>query len=159
MPESITITADRIDATGETYGTDPRFDEWPIRETLTDKKPTRAAVHRVLRKAIRAWGDHDGVSLTNAEQAIDRWDQASNLTIVVQSWNRSGRIEVTVTGFPEPVEPVGIVEIAERLGVQRATVDQWKQRGLLPEPSWTVGGRPAWNWPDIARWAHETGRS
>lgn len=54
--------------------------------------------------------------------------------------------------------PVGIIEIAERLGVQRATVDQWRNRDLLPEPRWTVGGRPAWDWADIERWAKMTGR-
>lgn len=55
-------------------------------------------------------------------------------------------------------EPVGAVEIAARLGVARATVDQWRQRDLLPAPRWTVGGRPAWDWPDIQQWATETGR-
>lgn len=54
--------------------------------------------------------------------------------------------------------PVGIQEIAERLGVKRATVDQWKLRGLLPPPRWTVGGRPAWAWLDIEDWAEQTGR-
>jgi predicted DNA-binding transcriptional regulator AlpA len=56
------------------------------------------------------------------------------------------------------VLPVGIPEIAERLKVERATVDQWRQRRLLPEPKWTVGGRPAWEWKDIERWARKTGR-
>ena len=55
-------------------------------------------------------------------------------------------------------DPVGIPEIADRLGVQRSTVDMWRWRDLMPEPSWTVGGRPAWNWDDIVRWAIETGR-
>ncbi len=67
------------------------------------------------------------------------------------------------TGPPDKRErqltPVGIIEIAERLGVERATVDMWKYRGLLPEPKWTVGGRPAWNWTDIERWARATGRA
>ena len=54
--------------------------------------------------------------------------------------------------------PVGIPEIAQRLGVQRATVDQWRFRGLLPEPEWTVGGGPAWDWPTIEAWAKQTGR-
>lgn len=57
-------------------------------------------------------------------------------------------------------EPVGAVEIADRLGVGRHTVDMWRRRPSVrfPEPRWTVGGRPAWNWPDIAQWAKETGR-
>jgi predicted DNA-binding transcriptional regulator AlpA len=54
--------------------------------------------------------------------------------------------------------PVGAVEIAERLDVNRSTVDQWRQRGLLPDPTWTVGGRPAWDWAVIAAWAKATGR-
>lgn len=60
-------------------------------------------------------------------------------------------------GSPE-ILPVGIQEIAERLGVKRATVDQWVQRELLPPRDWTVGGRPAWNWPNIQSWAEETRR-
>lgn len=55
-------------------------------------------------------------------------------------------------------DPVGAVEIAARLGVARATVDQWQQRRLLPDRRWTVGGRPAWDWADIAGWAASTGR-
>lgn len=56
-------------------------------------------------------------------------------------------------------EPVGIPEIADRLRVKRETVDIWRFRKLLPDPRWTVGGRPAWNWPDIAAWAEQTGRA
>lgn len=51
------------------------------------------------------------------------------------------------------VEPVGIVEIAERLGYPRPTIDQWRARGIFPEPKGLVGGRPAWDWPDIQAWA------
>lgn len=56
-------------------------------------------------------------------------------------------------------EVVGLPEIAERLGVKRPTVDMWRHRGVLPEPSWTVGGRPAWSWPQVEAWAVETGRA
>lgn len=55
-------------------------------------------------------------------------------------------------------EPVGIPEIAERLGVKRPTVDQWRWRGLLPEPDYTIGGRPAWEWDTIRAWAETTNR-
>lgn len=56
------------------------------------------------------------------------------------------------------VDPVGMVEIGERLGARRQTVAQWHYRGLLPPARWTVSGHPAWNWPDIERWARETDR-
>ncbi len=55
-------------------------------------------------------------------------------------------------------DPVGIKEIAERLGVQRTTVDRWLQRKILPPSAWIVGGRPAWEWADIEDWARATGR-
>jgi hypothetical protein len=45
------------------------------------------------------------------------------------------------------------------VGHPRPTVDIWRQRGVMPEPRWTVGGRPAWNWPDVLAWAVETGRA
>lgn len=57
-------------------------------------------------------------------------------------------------------DPVGTVEIADRAGVSRGTVDQWRQRHVdFPQPRWTVGGRPAWDWGDIASWLAATGRA
>ncbi len=56
------------------------------------------------------------------------------------------------------LDPVGLQEIAARLHVQRVTVDSWRTKRLLPKPRWTVGGRPAWDWSEIERWAKETGR-
>lgn len=56
------------------------------------------------------------------------------------------------------LELVGIVEIADRLKVNRGTVDLWRHRDLLPEPDYTIGGRPAWRWSTIRRWADRTGR-
>lgn len=60
--------------------------------------------------------------------------------------------------MPRGFDPVGLAEIAERLGVRRQTAKDWKQRGLLPAPEGTVSGAPTWNWPTIERWARKTGR-
>lgn len=60
--------------------------------------------------------------------------------------------------IPDGCDPVGSDDIAQRLGVKRKTVVQWRQREILPEPAWTVSGRPCWNWPDIELWARDTGR-
>lgn len=50
------------------------------------------------------------------------------------------------------------MEIAARLGVKRRTVDAWRQRDLgFPEPRWQVGGRPAWNFDDVAAWYEQRG--
>ena len=46
-------------------------------------------------------------------------------------------------------EPVGISEIVDRLATSRSTIDTWINRGLMPDRDWTVGGRPAWNWPTL----------
>lgn len=57
-------------------------------------------------------------------------------------------------------EPVGLTEIADRLGVKLQSAQNWRTRGLLPPARWTVGGRPAWSWQrDIEPWARETGRN
>lgn len=53
---------------------------------------------------------------------------------------------------PEHPTVVGIPEIARRLGVKRATIDQWKWLGQFPPPKWTVGGRPAWDMRDVQKW-------
>ncbi|MFS8523142.1 MAG: hypothetical protein FWJ87_17580 [Micromonosporaceae bacterium] len=67
-------------------------------------------------------------------------------------------VPVDRRGGPVDDTPVGIVEIAERLGVERQTVDAWRHRRVLPDPAWTVGGRPAWAWSTIEAWARHTGR-
>ena len=59
----------------------------------------------------------------------------------------------------DPDGPVGLKEVAHRLGVKEATAHTWQARGVLPEPTWPeVGGRPAWRWSAIRDWALETGR-
>lgn len=60
-------------------------------------------------------------------------------------------------------EPVGVVEIADRLGVTRKHVEAWRTRGragrAFPSPRWTVGGRPAWEWSAVADWHEKTKKS
>lgn len=56
------------------------------------------------------------------------------------------------------VIPVGAQEIATLLGVQATTVHTWRQRDLLPPPSWVVSGQPTWNRADVLAWAGQTSR-
>jgi predicted site-specific integrase-resolvase len=63
-----------------------------------------------------------------------------------------------MTYAPTVAEPVGLSDIADRLGVAHQTAKQWNLRGLLPPPKWTVSGRPAWEWKDVEKWARKTGR-
>ncbi|MBK6858040.1 MAG: hypothetical protein IPG97_16210 [Microthrixaceae bacterium] len=53
---------------------------------------------------------------------------------------------------------VGVAEIAALLRVEAQTARNWRTRGVLPEPDWTVSGGPAWSWPRVAAWAMRTGR-
>jgi hypothetical protein len=56
------------------------------------------------------------------------------------------------------VEPVGLSEIADRLGVPRQTPKTWHQRSVLPKPGpGTVSGAPWWDWNVIEPWARGRG--
>lgn len=66
---------------------------------------------------------------------------------------------MTTYALPVGADPVGLSDIAERLGVHRQTTKQWNTRGELPPPKWHASGRPLWDWPDIVKWAAKTGRS
>jgi hypothetical protein len=57
-------------------------------------------------------------------------------------------------------ELVGTSEIAERLGISHAeTVLNWRERHeSFPVPVAKVGRAHIWAWPDVERWARETGR-
>ncbi len=57
----------------------------------------------------------------------------------------------------EGCHPVGTVEIAAMLGVERVTVSAWRTRGRFIPPRWTVGGLPVWNRPDVEQWARAEG--
>lgn len=50
---------------------------------------------------------------------------------------------------------VGEAEIADRLGVKRATVHTWVRRKVLPPSQGIVSGQPAWQWTTIEAWAQE----
>lgn len=52
----------------------------------------------------------------------------------------------------EVLDLVGPVEVAERLGVPRGTVRQWRWRKVMPEPLAICSGVPVWHYPTIAAW-------
>jgi hypothetical protein len=57
-------------------------------------------------------------------------------------------------------ELVGTSEIAERLGLAHAeTVLNWRDRhDSFPQPIAKVGRAHIWAWPEVERWARQTGR-
>ena len=56
------------------------------------------------------------------------------------------------------VDLVDLPEIASRLKVKTGTAHAWRNRGLLPDPTWDFAGGPVWDWHAIEAWATETGR-
>lgn len=62
--------------------------------------------------------------------------------------------------YQEPLLPdiVSAQEIADRLGVKKATVHMWRSRGILPEPTFDLAVGPVWFWATIEDWAIETER-
>ncbi len=54
---------------------------------------------------------------------------------------------------------VGTREIADALGVQPGTVQQWRKRPLnFPLPARTLATGPLWDWRQVEKWARKTGR-
>ena len=51
---------------------------------------------------------------------------------------------------------LSVKEVAQLLGVDRATIGSWNHAGRLPNPEWTVsGGRtPIWTEETIKDWAN-----
>lgn len=55
-------------------------------------------------------------------------------------------------------DPVGVLEIASRLGVKDRTVHQWQFRQIMPPPDYaSINGGKAWEWKTILKWAGVTG--
>jgi hypothetical protein len=110
-----------------------------------------------LRPAVAALADRAlGSAAGQAHEALAR---------MTRLYQATGPVTVSITlrvpgHLPwDADEPVGLREIAGRLGVERGTADQWRTRRELPAATWpSVGGRPAWRWKVIEDWAIQTGR-
>lgn len=99
---------------------------------------------------VRAAWEREGVAYLGHEPATEAGDHPDGRQAWLVWW---------ASDEPGAGDMVGVVEIADRLGVTRKAIDKWRMRGLgFPEPDWTVGGRPAWRWETVARWARDTGR-
>ena len=57
-----------------------------------------------------------------------------------------------------PPTLVSAQEIADQLGVKKATVHMWRARGILPEADYDLAVGPIWTWDTIWNWAVKTGR-
>lgn len=55
-------------------------------------------------------------------------------------------------------DPVGVADIADRLGVKRQTVALWNMKKRLPPPDWQLRSGPLWHWPRVKKWAKDAGK-
>ncbi len=56
-------------------------------------------------------------------------------------------------------DPVGVREIAERLGASRKTVWKWTNQGIFPDAEYpAVNTFPAWEWETVLRWVGDSRR-
>lgn len=112
---------------------------------------TEDLLEAVVAKSMRRWSGPEGEVRALLADGV-----AAHLADV-QEFLADHHVYLGPDGLVELTsDPVGAIEIAARLGVKRRTVDQWRQRDLgFPVPRWTVGGRPAWDWPDVAAWAEK----
>lgn len=78
----------------------------------------------------------------------------SNGTLLTEQTLRQVGQLIGQSGLPSTMkaDPVGLKEIAHRLGMKQQTASVWRHRGILPPPRWTVSGSPAWEWADIEKW-------
>lgn len=61
---------------------------------------------------------------------------------------------------PDPMEPLGIAEVAALAEVKPETVIKWRYRRLMVAPRWHVnaGKTPLWARRDVVAWLISTGR-
>lgn len=60
----------------------------------------------------------------------------------------------------EPMPLVGLMEIAQRAGVQRPVVSMWRTRHeTFPQPVAELHIGPIFWWPEVKRWLERTGRT
>jgi hypothetical protein len=61
--------------------------------------------------------------------------------------------------MPTMSDPVGIKELAARLGSNRRTIWVWRDEKLMPQPDYAfVNNYPAWEWAKVLKWAGDSGR-
>lgn len=89
------------------------------------------------------------------EQVIALWRSA------YRRGHAGEKLSATVerpTPWEIATDVLGMAELSDLLGVVRPTVYKWAERGLLPDPDFTVSTLPAWRKSTLRAWAEQTDR-
>lgn len=114
-----------------------------------DVVATTALVARVRASVARA--------TSAAFDQIEAAASASIASVSLRSWPADFPAEIAVqrrVPYEARADAIMYRQVLADLARDRG----WGVQRLLPEPRWTVGGRPAWAWSTIAAWARDTGR-
>lgn len=92
------------------------------------------------------------------DETMEAW-----LAVVRELRSASRRSSDPLEGWGEEPEAsdddlIGPAELAELLSVERATVRQWRHRGILPPAAMILSDLPIWRRGDVLEWACLTER-
>jgi hypothetical protein len=82
-------------------------------------------------------------------------EPVTNAENVSRGMRRIGRTVMDLPPPPDgnnPLEVVGLVELADLLAIPRGTVRQWYHRGQLPQPDALLAATPVWRLTTIEAW-------
>jgi hypothetical protein len=123
----------------------------------------------LLDAGLRAWIRRnvmaaDGIA-PDELAALAGWDDVTEWAAALVSACNVARDRRAADSWADDVdtddadELVGPDELAELLQVSRSTVRQWRHRGLLPAPDFTLSSMPIWTLRTVRDWAALTGRT
>lgn len=125
-----------------------------LARALDETKPSRDRWNDLLERSRRRAAELEA-------------EQGAMFALEQQTWDTERARYVDELGASaEPVPtsapplPLGLEDVAARLGVKRDTVQKWRQRSTgFPAPAGEISGNPWWWAADVDRWAAETGRA
>lgn len=129
-----------------------------LARALEETKPSRARWEALLERSRQR----------AAERAAE---QGATFDLVQETWTTDhaayvdelGAADESAPAAPAPTVreiPIGIDDVARRLGVKADTVQKWRRRDVgFPLEAGSLSGAPYWWAADVDHWASKTGRA
>jgi ParB/RepB/Spo0J family partition protein len=142
------------------------LEQWPAAQRAAVREGMRLGTDDFARLVGRLRAQAETIAMFDPDDfqlETQQWDVDAAVYVDEMSTDRAER---------DPEDLVGPGEVAERLGVNRSTVAQWRRRhSEFPAPVVVIdagnrpslrggasGGTPIWRWSDVLEWAQKTGR-